>query len=218
MAKLTGALLSLGARGTIGKTIVFASARGVSYARQHVIPSNPQSTAQTLTRDCMAVASNIWKNAPAELIAPWNLFAQGRPASGRSLFIGSYVRTLRGAVPPETDRSLMVFSPGAKGGIAPAAVVATAGANQVSIAITAPALPTGWTITAVVGAVIGNVAPESFTFERVVAGSEAIDTDPVVITGLETAQEYVCAGWIEWLRPDGAVAYGASLNDLATPT
>jgi hypothetical protein len=112
----------------------------------------------------------------------------------------------------------MVFSPGAKGGIAPSAVVGTAGSGQISVAITAPTPPTGWTITAVVAAAIGNVAPDSFTFERITAGSEADPMDPVVLTGLTPSQEYVVGGWIEWLRPDGRPAYGASLNDTATPT
>jgi hypothetical protein len=165
----------------------------------------------------MAVASDIWKNAPAGFIAPWNLFAQGRPASGRSLFVGSYVKTLRGTVPPQEDRELMVFSPGAKGGVAPQTVVATPGDTQLSVAITTPAPPTGWTIAAVWAAAIANTAPESFSLTRIIAGSEVDPMDPVVLTGLTNAQEYVVGGWIEWVRPDGFPAYGASVNDTATP-
>jgi hypothetical protein len=146
------------------------------------------------------------------------LFAQGRTSSDRPLFVGSYIRTLRGAVPPETDRSLMVFSPGAKGGVVADSVVPTPGSEQISVVITPPTPPTGWLVAGVIAAAIGNVAPESDTFLNVVAATEVDPMDPVVLTGLVAAQEYVVAGWVAWTRPDGRPAYGASLNVLSTPT
>jgi len=218
MAKLTGALMSLGARGSIAKTLTFASARGVPYVRQTVIPSNPRTTEQTLTRDVMRDASNIWKNAPALLRAPWDLFAQGRSASGRALFIGEYISVLRGAVPPETTRALMTFSPGAKGGVAPVTVAATPGVTQLSVLVTPPSAPTGWVVAGVVAAALGNVAPDAGTFLTAVAGTQVNPATPIVLTGLTAAQEYVVGGWVQWTRPVGFTAYGASLNDTATPT
>jgi len=46
MAKVTGPLMSLSASGKIANTIVFAGWKGVQYARQYVIPANPQSEGQ----------------------------------------------------------------------------------------------------------------------------------------------------------------------------
>lgn len=46
MAKVTGPLLSLDARGKIADAIVFSAWKGVKYVRQWLKPSNPQSAAQ----------------------------------------------------------------------------------------------------------------------------------------------------------------------------
>jgi len=43
MSKLTGPLLSFGARGQIGKAMVTSTWKGVPYARQYVVPANPQT-------------------------------------------------------------------------------------------------------------------------------------------------------------------------------
>src|SRR5215467_10281648 len=53
MARTTSPLLSLGASGSIGKSIVFGTWKGLSYARQYVVPQNPKTTAQTATRNCL---------------------------------------------------------------------------------------------------------------------------------------------------------------------
>lgn len=50
MAKLKGPLFSLGASGQIGKALVFFPWKGLDVVRQHVVPSNPQTTLQTTQR------------------------------------------------------------------------------------------------------------------------------------------------------------------------
>ncbi len=50
MAKLKAPLLSLGASGQIGKSIVFFPWKGLNAAREYVIPSNPNTTAQQTQR------------------------------------------------------------------------------------------------------------------------------------------------------------------------
>jgi len=51
MAKLKAPLLSLGASGAIGKSLVFFGWKGLDVVREYVIPSNPQTTKQTTQRD-----------------------------------------------------------------------------------------------------------------------------------------------------------------------
>lgn len=46
MAKVTGPLMSMDARGAIGKAIVFLGWKGIKDARMWLIPANPQSTGQ----------------------------------------------------------------------------------------------------------------------------------------------------------------------------
>ncbi len=50
MAKLKAPLLSLGASGAIGKTIVYFGWKGLDVAREYVVPTNPKSTAQNTQR------------------------------------------------------------------------------------------------------------------------------------------------------------------------
>jgi len=62
MAKLKGPLFSLGASGSLAKTIVFAVWKGIKYARTHVVPANPQSADQTTQRDNFTALVTEWHN------------------------------------------------------------------------------------------------------------------------------------------------------------
>lgn len=214
MSKLTGPLLSIGASGSIGKTLVVASWRGITYARQYVIPSNPQSTAQTSTRELFAFLNNVWKLAPAGLQAPWDAFASGQPLTGRNAFIKVNLPPIR----DEVDLQNMIFSNGALGGLAPASVTPTPGDDQVTIVPTAPALPTGWSIVKAHAAVL--LDQDYSTPESYAVGYGTDDTDPysINITGLADADAYVGGCWFEFLKPDGKTAYGPSTNFTFTTT
>jgi len=214
MAKITGALLSLGGSGTIAKTVTFSKWKGRAYARQRVVPANPNSVSQQLTRNTFSDASNIWKNMGALAIAPWNSFASGQVLTGRNAFMSSYVSFLRS----ELDRALMIFSPGSKGGVAPVSVSAASGVGEATVTIVPPTPPTGWTVTSVTAIAIPNVAPDAGTDFQTVAVSDASDPYTPVLTGLTAAVEYVVGGFVVWAKPDGSVAYGPSLNDTVTPT
>jgi len=50
MAKLKAPLMSLGAAGAIGKTLVFFGWKGLDVVREYVIPANPKTAAQTTQR------------------------------------------------------------------------------------------------------------------------------------------------------------------------
>jgi hypothetical protein len=56
MAKLKAPLLSLGASGALGKTLVFFPWKGLAVAREYVVPSNPKTTAQTTQRGYVTAA------------------------------------------------------------------------------------------------------------------------------------------------------------------
>lgn len=213
MAKVTGGLLSLGAGGTVGSTLTFSKWKGRPYVRQRVIPANPQSVAQTLTRDIFRNLNSIWKEAGALLVAPWDRFATGQTLTGRNAFIGQNVSALRG----QANLNAMIFSPGAKGGLAPTAVSAAAGVGLIDVTITPPAVPTGWTLQAAVAAAILDGAPESITSFTVVEGEDVSAPYTIQLAGLTTAL-YQVGGWLRWAKPDGSIAYGPSLNDTATPT
>src|SRR3546814_12612164 len=82
MAKTTAPLLSFGADGQIAKTMVYSKWKGIPYVRRHVVPANPQTVAQQLTRTTFSQLREMWKIAPAIAQLPWDTFAIGRPFLG----------------------------------------------------------------------------------------------------------------------------------------
>jgi len=214
MAKVNAPLLSFSAGGTVAKTQVYSKWKGRPYVRQYVIPSNPNSAGQQLTRNTFTWINNVWKNGPALLQAPWDLYAQGQVLTGRNAFVGQNTRALRS----ETDLVDMILSPGAKGGIIPAAMVATGGALSISVALTAPALPTGWTITQGVAVAIQDQDPQTEVLYSVASGFDITDPYAINLTGLAAATDYLVGGWFEYAKPDGSVAYSASLTAIEATT
>jgi len=215
MAKTTAPLLSFGALGTIGKTAVFSKWKGRPYVRQYVIPGNPKTAGQTLTRNTFAFANSVWKIGGSLLRAPWDRFAVGQVLTGRNAFMGRAVSVMR----TEVDVLLMVFSPGAKGGLAPVSQSIAAASTQLTSTVIVPAAPTGWTLTSAIGVAIRDQDPQSgvlFTTVEV----EDLTAAPydLVFTGLTASVLYVVSVWLKWTKPDGSIAYGASINDSGTPT
>jgi hypothetical protein len=214
MAKTTGPMLSLGGSGTIAKTITYSKWKGVPYARQRVIPANPQTTAQTTTRTTFANASNIWKGAPSLFTAPWDRFAVGQPLSGRNAFMKEFVARLRG----QADLTAMLFAPSAKGGTPLDSIGLAAGSEQITVTPVSPTPPTGWTLTAIIAAAIVDDDPEDMTDYTLTVVSEASPVTTIVLTGLTPTVLYRVGAWPQWAKPDGSIAYGQSISDSATPT
>jgi hypothetical protein len=215
MAIVNGGLLSFNASGQIGKTLVFSRWKGRPYARQLVTPANPRSTAQTETRSVFTFLSNVWKVAPAELLAPWNAFAKGKPLTGRNAFMGQNVTVLR----PGTDLTGLILSPGAAGGLTVAPTV-SGGSGTITIGLTAPSpLPTGWTIVQAVGVAILEQDPHIDTAYTVYADTDDTSTYSIVLSGL-AAGDYEAGGWFVYQRSalTTDLAYGASVAEPVTVT
>ena len=132
MAKVTAPLLSMGASGQIGKSMVLGNWRGVKYARQHVVPANPQTVAQQTNRTSFAQLREMWKLAPAVLRAPWDAFASGRKFTGMNAFVGENLRV----VGKQADLSNFLGSPGARGGLPPQGIAVAAGAASGEVTLT----------------------------------------------------------------------------------
>lgn len=213
MGKVTGGLLSLRARGSVADTLTFATWKGRPYVRQKVIPANPNTVAQQTTRTLFRVASGLWKNMGPLWQGPWDSAAQGQVKTGRNIFIAEFVRRLRG----DANLDDLLFSPGSKGGPAPASVTAVAGVGQVTITVVPPSLPTGWTVTACQAALLGDSDPLLITNFASGEGEDLAAPYDIVI-GSAAGVLAQCGGWVKYAKPDGSVAYSPSLNDTATPT
>jgi hypothetical protein len=87
MAKVTGPLMSLDARGAIGEAIVFSYWKGVNYVRSRVVPKNPNTTDQQAIRLLIKDASQGWSDISSSLRAAYDSFAEGQRFSGFNKFV-----------------------------------------------------------------------------------------------------------------------------------
>lgn len=96
MAKLTGPLMSFGARGKLGGSLVYSAWKGINTARQLVTPSNPRTPAQIAQRDLLALIVEAWRSTEVSqaVRTGWNKAAQltGRALSGFNLFASQLVK------------------------------------------------------------------------------------------------------------------------------
>jgi len=214
MPKVTAPLLSFGASGQVGKTLVASKWKGRAYMRQYVIPGNPNSSEQQLTRNAFTWLQAVYKIAPPLFTAPWEAYATGKVMTARNALTKFNLPGLR----EETDLTNFVFCPGALGGLPPASINVTPGSGQLTIDITAPTtVPDGWTINSAVAAVILDQDPQTEADYVITAGSDATSTYQVVLTGLSAAL-YQVGAWLVWNRPDGKLAYSPSVQDTGTPS
>lgn len=214
MGKTTAPLLSLGASGSIGKTIVFSKWRGIPYVRQHVIPANPNTTGQQATRNVFRTMSEMWKVMSTLAITPWDVFATGRQFVGRNAFMGQNVEALRLNI----DMFEFIGSPGARGGLPPLTMVpTTVAAGGIEVPMTTPTAPTGWTLNSAIAIVFEGQDP-AVPFAGTISEGEDIATPFTVdFTGLPTVLHEV-RGWLRWTKPDLQVAYSTALAAQITVT
>ena len=214
MAKLTAPVLSFAGSGKIASTLVFATWRGVKYARQYVVPANPQSTAQTAVRSVFAMLREMWKLNPALGRAPWDRMAEGRKFLGLNKFIGENVRVLNG----ETDMDNFIGSPGAAGGIPPSSVAAStgSGSGEVDVDFVNPTPPTGWTLDAEIAVAFPDQDPSDDFGGPLIAAESDPPTGTVTLSGLGAAVACQASGWLRWVKPDGTFAYSVATTDQAT--
>jgi len=214
MAKTRAPLLSFGGSGQIGKSIVFGSVRGVDYAREYVVPANPQTTGQLATRNVFSMLSEMYKYLGTLALNPWTAFARGKTFTNRNAFMGRNVAALRG----DSDCNDFIGSPGANGGPAPVSFIAATGGatGQVTGTFVLPAAPAGWTATAVVAVAFRDQDPADPFVGVIVEDSETPPTLVVTLSGLGTAQDCQVYGYVQWTKPDGTFAYSIAITDQAT--
>lgn len=214
MSKTTAPLLSWGASGQIAKTQVYSQWKGRPYVRRYVIPANPNSPAQQLTRNTFRFLNKLWQYLPQGALGAWTLYGDNSRFTNRN----GWLKLNTGVLRDETDLLLLTMSPSAGGGIVASGMVATPGSESISVALTAPELPVGWTIDAAWAMAIRNEDPQTSDIYDVAAGFD--DTAPyeVNLTGLTDDEEYVVGGWFEFTKSDGRKAYGVAVTDTATPT
>lgn len=76
MVKLDGPCMSMGARGTLGKTLTFAKNRKTAYAKKHFIPANPKTAGQLGVRMMVTFLTQIWSTLTEADKSSWTPFAE----------------------------------------------------------------------------------------------------------------------------------------------
>lgn len=103
MVRLYGPLMSLDASGTIANAVTFSKWKGRNYARQRVIPANPQSGSQTGMRAMLAGLSKAWANLTALQQSYWADLGSASSVSPFNAFVGFNQSRWRQAKGPAID-------------------------------------------------------------------------------------------------------------------
>ena len=213
MAKVTAPNLSMKSSGQVGKTLVNASWKGRDYVRSYATPSNPRTTNQMKTRNSFSWLSDAWKTLNAAVQAVWTAYAKGQVMTDRNAWISKNNAALRTA----TDLSGMIVSPGTASGVVAAGIEVTGSAGSLSVALTAPTLPTGWTITKAHAVAIKQQVPTSDTTDPT-SYYASDDTSPYAPAITVPAGTYQVFGFFEFQRDDGKTAFGMSITGTGTAT
>lgn len=212
--KVTYAPIVSDARGRFGG-LVMSAWRATRVARRFREPANPKTTLQVAVRRIFINATRWWLANGTKTRAAWIAYAVGKNFQGRNKLIALQVPALKGDV----NLNDMVGTPGDASTLAPVSMVITPGVTQLSVAVTAPSAPSGWTITEVVGFVVldSNWSTAGIDVKQ----TEAFDaTTPytLLFTDLTSAALYQVRAWINWLAPDATQRYSASIAGTGTPT
>lgn len=213
MAKTTAPLLSFSGSGQIAKTQVYSSWRGIAYARRYTVPANPRTEQQTETRSTFSFLNAVWKQLAPAAQAPWTLFTKGRPLTNRNALIQQNLRALRGTTAdPVTTLAGIITSPGANAGLAADGIATTdTGTHELTVQLTAPALPAGWAITAAHYVAFVQQDAKAPTNTTPFYATNAVAPYLVTIPGIGAAT-YEATGFFQYTKPDGSTAYSPSLS------
>ena len=212
MAKLTAPLLALSARGTIADTVTYSAWKGIDYARQRVIPANPQTAPQTETRNVFKLLGNLWLVMQTLARAPWIANSVGKPYTHRNKLLNVILPVLRNQV----NMNAFAGSPGALAGMAPATIATAFAAGVITVTLGAPTLPPDWTIQAGVAMAFKDQDPSITTAPAVVEAQDLVTPYQVALPAVAPTGVWQCSGWFRYLRPDGRIAYGPSLTTVVT--
>jgi len=182
VVKLYGPMMSLDASGTLADAITFAKWKGRAYARQRVIPANPQSVLQVAVRRMMKFLSQNWASTSALEKADWDDRGKATSISPFNAYTGFNMLRWRQMKAPSTLTSALGVGTLQASG----AATAVGGYHQAVVSFPIAAVNDGWgiaierdtvdvyrgTLDAVVGVIATPAAAATlFTDVGLVAGT-----------------------------------------------
>lgn len=216
MSSVRAPLLSFGASGQIGKSLVFSKWKGVNSTRSYVIPANPKTTAQMTQRNLFQWVHDAYKYLDTNVTEAWIAYAAGKPLTGPNAFASKNMVALKGA----SDNLLMIAVPAVLGGPPPATNTSAGGTAKVTVVGTAPVLPAGWSVVHAILFAMKKQAPSGEkepnpSLTAVIASPGPYTHD---FTGLTATDHYVAQVGFKYLRADGKFAYCGSTSVDCTVT
>jgi len=112
MAKLNGPLMSMNARGQVGKSLIFSGWNGLKTVKAHAVPANPKTSGQTTQRGFMSAAVVLWHTVPYILFdrVSNSLLAsvQVSPLSGFNIFCRQYINGKKAGLTVRTPNRMEI--------------------------------------------------------------------------------------------------------------
>jgi len=215
MARLTAPLLSLGASGSIAKSLVFANWKGINYARVHVIPENPNTVDQQEVRGVFATLAEMYKRMPTGARVPWIAAVRGLALTARNRHVQANLAALKGQA--VLDDLVMSIASGQA--IAPDAALAVDGADgTVTWTCIAPTAPVGYTLVGVSGVACLDGDPSPVLVRPTYFGTIAAAPWAGVID-VPADGDYQVGLFAIWERDaDGQLFYSEAVRNQVTVT
>lgn len=212
MARVTAPLMSFSARGKLANALVFATWNGRDYVRSWVSPANPNTASQQTVRTSFSFLNRLWPYIPAGARGAWELYALNSAFTSRNGWLKQNQPVIRG----DTDLADLIISPAAGGGIVDGGVAFTPASAAIDIVITAPTLPTGWSIVAAHALAVQDVDPYGAVTPDIGYATDAATPFEPDISGLIASTDYVVGAWFEFLKANGDSAYGIATTSQET--
>jgi len=206
MARLKAPLLSLGASGTIGKALVFASWKGIDYARVHVIPANPNTAGQQEVRGVFSTLNEMWKRMPQLARDPFVYAVRGQPLTPRNKHIQLNVAALQG----QTDMDNLVMGVSSGSAIPFATAPGVDGTDGTITCTATPGVaPTGYTLSQAVGAACLDGDPSPVLTVTTTIGDKSSEPYTFAVT-VATDDTYQFACWPIYTRTSDGVKFAGA--------
>ena len=183
MVKVKAPFGGISASGTLGGAFVFASTKGVQYARSHAVPSNPRSPLQVATRAMMAFLGARWAGMTATQQDSWDAATAGAGSSDFNAFIKQNMKSFTQFEFPKIQVDQAAGSAPVMG-----TLTATAEVGQISISQAVTTANDIWGVVCCLSTTSG-FTPARTNVVKVLYGT----SDPItgVITGLSAGSYYL---------------------------
>lgn len=155
MAKVQLPLLGVRASGSVGDALVFGNWKGINTVRQHVVPANPKSTAQTAQRNLLAWTVAAWRFAPAPVQDGFIESAKGMGYTGFNAFSKRNLLALKG----QSSIASFTPTPGMSGAVVVESVSASVTGSTATCSVVLGLAPSGTTVSSVVYVALKEQTP-----------------------------------------------------------